>query len=150
MAGDFAHAEGPEYNVRIDLPAARKLFAEWPAPLVASGWEIGAALLYPASSIERDFGYVADHPVAEAYRHYAPMPYDRPTWDLTSVLYAIWPDRGYFDLSAPGQVLVDEAGYTTFRRSENGRHRFLKLSSDAQRHRTLEAMIYLASEPPLR
>ena len=53
-----------------------------------SGFEIGIALPFPAERIEQDFAYVQDHPVAEAYRSYMKMPYDRPTWDLTAVLYA--------------------------------------------------------------
>ena len=57
---------------------------------------------YPAVSIERDFGYVPHHPAAEAYCLYNPPPHERPTWDLTSALYAVRPDRGYFDLSEPG------------------------------------------------
>jgi hypothetical protein len=50
---------------------------------VASGFEIGLAIEYPATSIERDYAYVAHHPLAEAYALYNTMPYDRPTWDLT-------------------------------------------------------------------
>ena len=73
--------------------------------MVYSGFEIGIALPYPAISIERDYGYVPHHPLAEAYIRYIPPPHNRPTWDLTSVLYAILGDRGYFDLSPPGKVI---------------------------------------------
>ena len=65
--------------------------------MVYSGFEIGIALPYPAMSIERDYGYVPHHPLAEAYIRRNPPPHNRPTWDLTSVLYAVLPDRGYFD-----------------------------------------------------
>lgn len=151
MAGDFAHAQAvAEFNVVEDIPSARKLFAEWPTPLVASGWEVGRVIRYPATSIERDFAYVENHPIAESYRLYKPMPYDRETWDLTSVLYAVRPDAGYFDLSGPGTVVVDEQGFTTFRRAEGGLHRYLRVASDAQRERAREAMVYLASQPPVR
>ncbi len=90
MAGNFAH--GPaEFNVATDVEAARKLFGESPVPIIFSGFELGKAILYPATSIGKDFGYVPHHPVADAYRAYMKMPYDRPTWDLTSVLYAVRP-----------------------------------------------------------
>lgn len=145
MAGWFP-AGDPEYNVRVDIPSARKVFQEWPTPVVASGFEIGLSVLYPATSIERDFAYVEHHPVADAYRHYMPMPYDRPTWDLTSALYAVRPDDGYFSLSEPGKIVVDDEGRTRFERSENGRHRYLVMD-DHQRLRTREALIYLASQP---
>ena len=52
---------------------------EWPTPVVWSGFEIGIALLYPATSIDRDYSYVTDHPVAESYRRYQPPPHDVPS-----------------------------------------------------------------------
>ena len=50
----------------ILLAAAKKVFSEWPTPLVTSGFEIGQAIKYPATSIERDFGYLRHHPLREA------------------------------------------------------------------------------------
>lgn len=146
MAGNFKK-ETPEYNVKIDVPAAQKLFAQWPSPIVVSGFEVGETILYPAKSIERDYSYVADHPIAEAYRLYQKWPYDRPTWDLTSVLYAVRPDRGYFSLSPPGTIQVDDKGSTVFKATPDGRHRYLIVNQE-QRIRILEAMQELASQPP--
>jgi inosine-uridine nucleoside N-ribohydrolase len=146
MAGHFP-AGNPEYNVRVDLPASRKVYEEWPTPIVFSGLEVGGAMLFPAASIETEFGYVAQHPVAVAYRAYKKMPYDRPTWDPTSALFAVRPERGYFSLSPPGMVSLDAEGRTTFAPRPDGTHRILTLDP-IQRARTLEAMIGLASQPP--
>lgn len=146
MAGQFPGGK-PEYNVREDIPSAKKVFSEWPGAIVFSGFEIGLAIKYPAVSIERDYGYVAQHPIAEAYRAYMKMPYDRPTWDLTAVLYAMRPDRGYFGLSDTGTVKVNEQGQTTLEPAGNGRHRYLT-ATDEQRAKVLEALIQLASQPP--
>ena len=77
MAGNFADGKS-EFNLAKDVPAAVKLFRDWPTPIVVSGFEIGAALPFPAQRVEHDFAYVQDHPVAEAYRSYMKMPYDRP------------------------------------------------------------------------
>ena len=148
MGGAFPTISA-EYNIRIDLDASQRLFADWPTPIVLSGFEIGKAVLYPARSIEEDFAYAPDHPIPPAYRAYMKMPYDRPTWDLTSVLYAVRPNQGYFSLSPPGRVAVDDGGYTRFTPDKEGPHRFLTLS-DEQRVRTLEALIQLASQPPGR
>ena len=74
------------------------------------------------------------------------FPYDRETWDLTSVLFAVRPDGGYFDLSAPGNVLVDAKGFTKHVPAAGGRHRYLMVN-ELQRARILEAMIWLASQP---
>ena len=145
MAGRFPTGD-PEYNVKTDIPSARKVFDDWPSPIVFSGYEIGNALRFPGTSIENDFAWVSEHPVADAYRNYMRMPYDRPTWDLTAALYAVRPSREYFGLSAPGRVTVDDHGRTIFTESEGGKHRYLKLE-EAQKARALEALILLASQP---
>jgi phosphatidylserine/phosphatidylglycerophosphate/cardiolipin synthase-like enzyme len=113
-------------------------------------------MLFPQSSIDNHFNYVDRHPVAEAYRYFftAPgsdsvVPHDRPTWDLTSVLCAVRPDEGYFKLSKPGRITVASNGATRFEALEGGLHRFLVLA-DNQKARTLEAMVMLASQPPVR
>lgn len=153
MAGAFQPIDGNEryreYNVVQDLKSAQELVRRWPTPMVFSGFEIGISLPYPAVSIERDFGYVEHHPLAEAYVLYNPPPHERPTWDLTSVLYAILPDRGYFELSPPGTVTVDPDGATPFAARPEGRHRYLKLPAD-RRPRVIEALMQLCSQPPTR
>jgi len=136
-----------EYNVIEDLPASKKFVAEWPSPIVFSGFEVGQAVTYPSVSIEKDFGYAKNHPLAEAYRRYSPPPHERPCWDLTSVLYAVYPDRGYFGLSEAGQVTVEETGVTRFAPLVAGRHRFLTVSRE-QAVRCREAFANLASQPP--
>lgn len=154
MAGNFAAGNGnfpgdtrPEYNVETDLPAAQKVFSEWPSPVVASGFEVGVSMPFPAHAVTHHMAYVEDHPVAEAYRLYLPMPYNRPTWDLTSVLYAVRPDEGYFGLSFPGTIRVRDDGTTWLDPHPGGRHRFLTVD-DTQRARALEAMVALATQPP--
>jgi inosine-uridine nucleoside N-ribohydrolase len=150
MAGIFNKGEKhKEYNVVVDIPAARKVFADWPTPIVVSGYEIGRAITYPAVSIERDFAYVRHHPLAEGYRLYMKMPYDRPTWDLTSVLYAVRPERGYFGLSEPGAVSIDEQGHSSHIRAAQGKHRYLTVD-ESQIVRVREALVQLASQPPVR
>ncbi|MCH9653718.1 MAG: nucleoside hydrolase [Planctomycetes bacterium] len=136
-----------EYNIVKDIPSAKTLAAEWPTPVVWSGFEIGLSAAYPHESIEEDYNYTLHHPLAEAYILYNPPPHDRPTWDLTSVLYAVFPHRGYFDLSDSGDVSVKDNGLTTFKKSDQGRHRYLKLN-DLQRKRLVEALVQLSSQPP--
>ena len=148
MAGNFeAGNHNTEYNVTQDLPAAKKLTKEWPTPMVWSGFEIGLALPFPAVSIERDFSYVPHHLAADAYYNYLPPPHERPTWDLTAALYAVLPDRGYFDLSPPGRVTMEPDGLTRFSPEENGRDRFL-IVREGQVLRIKEALVQLASQPP--
>jgi inosine-uridine nucleoside N-ribohydrolase len=147
MAGAFPTGK-PEYNVVTDVDSARRLFAESPGPIIFSGYELGNRILYPASSIERDFAYVPHHPVADAYRDYMKMPYDRQTWDLTAVLYAVRPNDS-FTLSPRGRVEVGEDGRTTFIEQNSGPHRYLTATPEQARH-ALEQMIDLARRPPGR
>jgi len=146
MAGHFTDPAYREYNVKEDVAAAKKLFEEWPTEIVASGFEIGLHIKYPARSIENDFAWTTRHPVVDGYRAYMKMPYDRETWDLTAVLYAVRPSRGYFGLSSPGTVRVQPRGETTFEPSAQGLHRFLTVD-DVQRARILEVFLALAAEP---
>ena len=66
----------------------------------------------PASSILNDFGYAPDHPLVDAWKAYHKMPYDRPTWDPTAVLYALRPAS--FSTSPPGTISVDAQGPHSF------------------------------------
>lgn len=152
MAGAFAPIQGNpkyvEYNIMHDIPACEKLSRDWPTPMVWSGFEIGIAAPYPAVSIEQDYAYTTGHLVEMAYRLYEPPPHNRPTWDLTSVLYAVAPERGYFGLSAPGDVEVEKEGATTYKPAEQGKHRYLTLTPE-QTTRVVECFVQLCSEPPL-
>ncbi|AMV39736.1 nucleoside hydrolase [Planctomyces sp. SH-PL62] len=152
MAGSFQPIDGNahyiEYNVIKDVPSCASLVEKWPTEMVFSGFEIGIALPYPATSIERDYGYVKHHPLAESYILYNPPPHNRPTWDLTSVLYAVHPDRGYFDVSRPVTVTIEKDGFSKHVDDANGRSRYLILRDEAQKARVLEALVQLSSQPP--
>jgi inosine-uridine nucleoside N-ribohydrolase len=146
MGGAFPEGK-PEYNIETDIPSAKKLLAEWPTPLVASGYEIGNKVVYPASSILKDYGYVADHPLAESYREYQKMPYDRPMWDPTATLYAV--RASSFSLSPRGTITVDDTGRTHFAANPQGQHQYLTATPE-QAKAALHAIIELASRPPDR
>ncbi len=146
MAGEFSKPDYREYNVEKDIPSAQQLAARWPTPVFWSGFEVGIAVATPHISIERDYRYVGHHPLAESYVLYEPPPHNRPAWDLTSVLHAVRPDRGYFELSPTGRVSVANTSITTFTAGE-GQHRHLRLT-EAQKVRVTEALMLLASEPP--
>jgi len=151
MAGAFQPIDGnqnyQEYNVVRDIPSCQQLAERWPTPMVFSGFEIGIALPYPATSIERDFGYVPHHPLAEAYIHYIPPPHNRPTWDLTAVLFAVLGDRGYFDVSPRGRATINKDGSCRFEESPQASHSYLILRPE-QQPRVLEALVQLSSQPP--
>jgi len=123
-AGRFG-AGKPDSLTAKHATGLRELFAAWPTPIVFVGAEVGEAIRYPASSIERDYAWTANHPVVDAYRAYRKMPYDATTQAMATVLYSTQSDAGYFQTSEPGTVTVQNDGSTSFANSEGGKHRYL-------------------------
>ncbi|MDF1824952.1 MAG: nucleoside hydrolase [Verrucomicrobiales bacterium] len=138
-----------EYNVVKDIPSAQKLAAEWPTPVVWSGFEIGLHSTYPWKSIVEDYNYIDNHLLKDSYLAWAQItPHDRPTWDLSCVLHAIYPDRDYFYLSPKGSVTVNDEGRTDFSPAKkNGKDAYLIMSNE-QAARLREAYVQLCTQPP--
>ena len=94
--------------------------------MIFSDFEIGLVITYPIESIDKDFAWAESHPVVEAYKVYVGKHEDHPNWwDSTAGLDAIRPDRGYFDLSAPGRVELDGKSTTVFIPDAAGKCRYL-------------------------
>ena len=123
MAGNMAEASG-EFNVVQDIVAARKVFAEWPTPIVVSPFELGSRVKFPHTRVKDLAGGKQPNPVAEAYRFYLGPDYDACSWDPTALIYAVEGD-GMFTVSEPGIISVDAAGITRFTPAPEGKHRYL-------------------------
>jgi hypothetical protein len=157
MAGSFAFCNGTNYhleaNVINGIGYVQTVAEQWPeeVPIVWSGYEIGEALPFPRGVIQRDLDYLPHHLVKEAYLLHSGPEHDRPCWDESSVLQAVYPERAYFGLSEPGHVQVLNDGFTRFIPSKNGkgsrRDRFLTMTS-VQQSRALEAIVHLTIQPP--
>jgi hypothetical protein len=131
-----------------DVPAARKVLAEWPAPVVLCGREVGEAARFPGSSIEKDFDWSPAHPVVDAYRAYRPMPYDAPSWDMAAVFHALHSNSGLFKLSEAGNIQMTDDGTMKFAESGDGKHRSLTVDPQ-QRELLIQKYIELASAKPV-
>lgn len=129
MAGNFKDRNYKEYNVIKDVSSAQFLFAGWPTPIVVSPFELGDQIKYPAASILNDFSWAEHHPMVIAYKSYSKMPYDRQTWDLTSVLYAVEGTKNYFAMSEWGTIEVAADGTTAFTSTPTGKHRYLNVNA---------------------
>ena len=140
MAGQFDVVEKspklvPEYNVKIDVESAKKFFENSPVPIVFSGFEIGVSLEYPQVALDK---YMSpDNPVRIGYENYARAVnkmksdrHNRPTWDLTSVLYVFSPEL--WNLSEPVKVEVGEKGLIKFETDMASKHRYLKIPQDGK------------------
>ena len=170
MAGAFETINGNnhyhEANVVNDIPSMQILADQWPdaVPVIWSGFEIGIAARYPRRSIAKDFNYVPHHIVKEAYLLHSGPAHDRPSWDLTSVLYSIFPDRGYFAHSQMGRVTVEDDSRTRFKPARKNawegpvpddappsavRDRYLKMTPE-QAVRVQEALVQFVVQPPAK
>ena len=143
-----AFPAGPsDSSIKSDVASARRLFADWPTPIVAVGAEVGDALAYPGASIDKDFAWSPVHPVVDAYRAFKTMPYDASAPALAAVLYAVMPDENYFTLSEPGTISVLDDGRTRFAPQADGKHRYL-IVDPAQKARVLTQYTSLVSAQP--
>ena len=87
-----------EYNVLIDAPAAKKVFSEWPKPVLLSGFEIGKKILTGIPLISNES--IKNSPVKDAYQIALSKDNNlegRNSWDQTAVLVAVRGIQPYFN-----------------------------------------------------
>ncbi|MEM9366512.1 MAG: nucleoside hydrolase [Planctomycetota bacterium] len=155
MAGAFSPVNGNDHyleaNVRNGIESMQRLARYWPneVPVHWSDFEVGITLRYPRESIARDFAYRRHHIVRESYLLHSGPDHDRPSWDLTSVLHAVRPDDGYFELGPSGRVTVGDDGFTSFKESEGGRDRLLAVRPESVA-RVIATLRTLVSQPPVQ
>ena len=129
MAGHIENPKYAEYNVVNDVAACQRVFNEWPTPIYMSPFELGLQVRYPAQSIENDFTWTKHHPIVDSYKVYLKKIEDRPTWDLTAVLYAIDPQQ-FFNISPAGKIVVTNEGYTHYKQDAAGKHFYLFITPE--------------------
>ncbi len=147
-AGDFS-GKAVDPRIKADVPAARRIFAEWPTPIVVVGREAGDAVPYPGGSIAADFAWATTHPIVEAWKASKPMPSDVPSQAVLAALYATDMKGDLLKLSETGRIEVLDDGRTKFTPSASGTHRYLLTASDAAwRANVVKAFTALASAKP--
>ena len=146
MAGNFTERK-KEYNVYKDHEAAVRFFAECPVPMYFTDFTIGRSILFPYQAMYENFSYMKNHPALVAHEFYAKMPYNRPTWDPTAVLFAVESDKGYASLSPRGYVTVDQGSVTYFTKDCKSNRRYYKVT-DAQRMKIMHRLVELTGRNP--
>jgi len=129
-----------------DAPALRKVLTEFPSPVYFCGREVGDALMFPGSSLEKDFAGPTAHPVADAYRAAQRMPYDTPCHDLAAMHHAVHPEKGLFQESL-GTLTAGDDGSLKFASSSTGKVRSLSVDP-AKRDGIVAEFVTLASARP--
>jgi hypothetical protein len=125
-----------------DPASARKLFAEWPSPIVAVPKETGDALAFPAAAMDKELAWTPNHPIVDAWK--AAGAKDAPSWAMAAALHAVRPQETYFQLSDPGTIGAADDGRSTFTPSPGGKHRNLLVNPDAK-DKAIAAYLELAS-----
>ena len=146
MGGNFDGQRRKEFNIRIDIPAARSVFAAWPTAILVSPWEVGGYIFYRGKALDK-ITYAEQHPLKMAYASYMPMPYDRECWDQTAVIAGVEEPEKWFGLSAPGRIEVDEAGRTDFTPAPDGNVRILQ-TTPKQRKKAARYIMELVGRTP--
>lgn len=107
MGGRFP--EGKEWNFEQDARAAARVMADWPTPILASGFEIGAEIKTGARLHAET---PAENPVRAAYELYVGAGKDRESWDQTAMYVAVrglgTSARWMWNVSGNGAITVDE------------------------------------------
>jgi inosine-uridine nucleoside N-ribohydrolase len=81
---------GHEFNVAVDAASSKKVFSEWPTPVIMSGFEIGEKILTGIRLINNDS--IRNSPVKDAFRIALTKDSNtvgRNSWDETAVLVAV-------------------------------------------------------------
>lgn len=146
MAGHMENPKFAEYNVVNDVTACQRIFNEWPTPIYVSPFELGLQVRYPAQSIENDFTWTKHHPIVDSYKAYLKKIEDRPTWDLTAVLYTIDPQQ-FFNISPAGRIVVTNEGYTHFTKDPTGKHFYLSITPE-QAQSILDYFVKMITKKP--
>jgi len=114
---------GKEWNFDQDRPAAAKVLAEWPTPILCSGFEIGERV-FTGNRLHKETP--ASDPVRAAFALFPGVGKDRESWDETATLAAVRGPETRWTVSERGTITLDLAtGADHFIPSRGGRHTFL-------------------------
>jgi len=125
MAGVFP--EGGEFNVNRHPEASVNVIANWPTPILFSGFEIGLKILTGNKVAKQG---TPGNPVKWAYQYclstYEKKPVEnRCSWDHTAVLCAVRDPEQYFYVIENGMFICDSKGYNKWDAEKNSNHAFL-------------------------
>lgn len=132
-----------ESNFCKDGASTDYVVANWPTPIMFSGWEIGN----PIVTGKRLFTETPEsNPVRKAYDlYFNGVPSDRPSWDQTSVLYAVRGLSNFWNAVTTGYNDVAADGINTWRSSPDSEHSYLTpLMSNAGLKTTIEDLMVAA------
>ncbi len=119
MAGKFP--SGREFNVFKDAPASQYVFANWPSPVLFSGFEIGQNIKCGLPLVRNEG--IQNSPVKDVFRICLPLADEdhlgRMSWDETAVLVALSGYRRFYTVKE-GRMQVAADGSNTWLETGKG------------------------------
>ena len=110
MAGRFP--AGNEFNLAQDVQSSKKILADWPTPILFSGFEIGWKIRTGLPLVQNE--RIRNSPVRDVFSLCIPLAKEdsagRMSWDETAVLVAIKGWGNYYNLEY-GHCVINDAGY---------------------------------------
>jgi pyrimidine-specific ribonucleoside hydrolase len=143
MAGGFPL--GHEFNVFTDSIASKKVFENWPTPVLLDGFEIGAKIKTGLPLIKNE--KIKNSPVKDVFNICIPMSKGdadgRMSWDEVAVLIAIKGFKPWFNVKT-GRIIVEENGSNKWDYNGSG-HAYIEFSKTVPEIETVlnELMVYL-------
>lgn len=128
MAGYFTTESRAEWNVEMDVSAARKVVSEWPGEIIFCPWESGASVMTGMGYKGRE----REHPAACAYFHWTEGGMARSSWDPMTVLHAVRENNGLMKNSQWGRIVLNEGGVSLFVPDEGGKHAYTINTASAE------------------
>lgn len=127
MSGSFdSEDERIEWNVRLDISAARTVVMRCPVPIAFLPFETGVHVI-TGGPVIKAFG--ESTPLSLSFCRFPGVLQKggRPSWDPATVLYAVEGCGEYFVETPPGTVAVEDSGKTVYIPNGMGKHRILHI-----------------------
>lgn len=145
QGGVFYSSLEPDYNVLNDIEAGRKVYEEWPTPIVFSPMEVGNEIDYTPKAVLAD---LADYDRCPMKTVYAECQCDtgQRMWDSNTVLQAV-EGTDYYTISAAGNIHVTPQGNTIYHPSPFG-DRYYQITNKQQSYALYALMREKAIQAP--
>lgn len=126
MAGEFGQDNPrPEWNIEMDVAAARLVAAQWPSEMVYCGFEVGLQVNILSEPNQLN----VDNPVRQAYHMHSGVS-GRYSWDPCTVQWAMSEaDAELYASSGAGVIEIDDYGVSRWRSVPGGKHSYLMLKA---------------------
>lgn len=140
MAAKFPN--GREFNVFMDTPASKTVFASWPTPMLLSGFEIGEKIHsgLPLTQNRR----IQNSPVQDVFRICLPKAREdaggRMSWDQTAVLVGIKGYAPYYTVKS-GRLILSADGSNGWDSTGRGHQHLVEKMPVAQVERLINDLM---------